>query len=77
MDKFDLDFLIDSQDTNLLYKHILEAICINSDRIRKDLRSMYIIDLLSIHIWSTYITYSTEYPHRIYTGRIDKYVMEL
>ena len=77
MDKFDLDFLVDSQDANLLYKHILIAICNNSGKVRKD-TNMYVIDSLTIHCMCTCMFYSTEYPiNRVHTGRIDKYVMEL
>lgn len=77
MDKFDLDFLVDSQDANLLYKHLLKAICSNSDKVRKD-TNMYVIDLVEIRTLPTSMFYSTEYNiNRVHTGRIDKYVMEL
>jgi len=75
MDKFDLDFLIDSQDADLLYKHILKAICSNSTNIRDGI-NRYTIDLVTIHRLTTTILYRTEY-RQIHIGRIDKYVMEL
>ena len=75
MDKFDLDFLVDSQDANLLYKHLLKAICNNSTKIRDGI-NRYRIDLVTIHRLTSTILYSTEHRY-IQTGRIDKYVMEL
>jgi hypothetical protein len=75
MDKFDLDFLVDSQDANLLYKHLLKAICNNSTKIRDGI-NRYRIDLVTIHRLTSTILYRTEY-RQIHTGRIDKYVMEL
>lgn len=75
MDKSDLDFLINSQDTDLLYMHILKTICSNSCRIRDGI-NRYIIDKTAIHSLSTCVIYCTRY-HITDIGRIDKYVMEL
>ena len=75
MDKLDLDFLRDSQDLDLLYKHILKAICSNSQRLRDGI-NRYIVDQVTIHNLPNSIIYSTKYQ-KIYIGRIDKYAMEL
>ena len=72
MDKFDLDFLVDSQDVNLLYKHILEAICNNSEQIRYGIHR-YTIDHLIMHEVTSGIVYCT----RTHIGKVSKYVMEL
>ena len=77
MDKSDLDFLIDSQDADLLYKHILEAVCSNPAKIRDGI-NRYTIDLVIIHLLSTSIFYRYRYNSvHIDIGRVDKYVMEL
>lgn len=75
MDKADLDFLVDSQDADLLYKHILEAICSNSHRVRDGI-NRYTIDQVYIHTLSTSIIYSTKYDISI-IRRIGKYALEL
>lgn len=75
MDKSDLDFLVDSQDTDLLYRHILKAICSNSHRIRDGI-NRYTIDQVYIHTLSTSIIYSTKYDVTI-IRRVGKHVMEL
>ena len=75
MDKSDLDFLVDSLDADLLYKHILEAICNNSHRVRDGI-NRYIIDQVFIHNLSTSIVYSTKYDIAI-IRRIGKYALEL
>lgn len=75
MDKFDLDFLADSQDADLLYKYILEAICSQSRRIQDGI-NWYSIDRLAIHSLRMCILYrSTNNSTNI--NRIDKYAMEL
>jgi len=77
MDKSDLDFLVDSQDADLLYKHILEAICSNSHRIQDGLNE-YTIDQVYIHALSTSIIYSTKYEYDITIIRkVGKYALEL
>ena len=77
MDKADLDFLIDSQDADLLYKHILKAICSSSCRIQNG-TNRYTIDLVTVYRLCSTILYKTgtEYSETD-TGRLDKYVMEL
>ena len=75
MDKFDLDFIRDSQEPDLLYKHVLKAICGTSDKIRDGV-NRYTIDQVIIHNLSTSIIYSSKY-RTIHIGRIDKYAMEL
>ena len=75
MDKSDLDFLVDSEDTDLLYKHILKAICNSSQRIRDGI-NRYTIDQVYIHTLSTSIIYSTKYDVAI-IRRVGKHVMEL
>lgn len=72
MDKADLDFLVDSQDADLLYKHILEAICSNFDRVRNGI-NRYTIDHVIMHNVTSGIIYCT----RLNIGKVDKYVMEL
>lgn len=75
MDKSDLDFLVDSEDTDLLYKHILKAICNDSHRIRDGI-NRYTIDQTRIHVLSTSIIYDTKYDVAI-IRKVGKYVMEL
>lgn len=75
MDKTDLDFLVDSEDTNLIYKYILEAICNSSHRVQDGING-YTIDQVFIHTLSTSIIYSTEYDITI-IRRIGKYALEL
>ena len=75
MDKLDLDFLIDSEDNNLLYKHTLEAICSSSRRVRDGI-NRYTIDQVFIHTLSTSIVYSTEYDISI-IRKVGKYALEL
>lgn len=75
MDKADLDFLVDSEDTDLIYKHILKAICSNSHRVRDGI-NRYTIDQVRIHVLSTSIIYSTKYDVSI-IRRVGKHVMEL
>lgn len=75
MDKSDLDFLVDSEDTDLIYKHILKAICSNFHRIRDGI-NRYTIDQVYIHTLSTSIIYSTKYDVAI-IRRVGKHVMEL
>jgi hypothetical protein len=72
MVKSDLDFLVDSRDADLLYKHVLEAICSNPDRVRYGI-NRYTLDLVVIYTVSSGIIYCT----RTDIGRIDKYAMEL
>ena len=74
MDKPDLDFLVDSQDTDLLYKHILEAICSNFDRVRYGI-NRYTIDYVLIYSLNTYILYRSRFDSNI--GKVNKYAMEL
>lgn len=76
MDKFDLEFLIDSEDTNLLYKHILEAICSNSHRIQDGI-NRYTIDQVIFHTLNTVILFNNKSNNTLGIRRIDKYVMEL
>jgi hypothetical protein len=71
----DLDFLVDSRDADLLYKHILEAICSNPDRVRYGI-NRYTLDLVVIHTVPSGIIYCNRY-NSIDIGRIDKYAMEL
>lgn len=75
MDKPDLDFLVDSEDTDLLYKHILEAICNSSYEIRDGI-NRYTIDQVFIHTLSTSIIYSTKYDIAI-IRKVGKYALEL
>ena len=75
MDKSDLDFLVDSQDADLLYKYILEAICSKSRKIQDGV-GWYSIDRLAIHSLYTCILYRSTY-NSANINRIDKYVMEL
>lgn len=75
MDKSDLNFLVDSEDTDLLYKHILKAICNNSYRIRDDI-NRYTIDQTRIHVLSTSIIYDTKYDVAV-IRKVGKHVMEL
>lgn len=72
MDKADLDFLVDSGDTNLLYKHILEAIYNNPEKVRYGI-NRYTIDHVIMHNVTSGIIYCT----RLDIGKVDKYVMEL
>ena len=72
MDKPDLDFLIDSQDADLLYKHILEVICNSSEKVRYGVHR-YRIDYVIIHTITSGIIYS----NRTHIGKVDKYAMEL
>ena len=74
MDKSDLDFLVDSLDADLLYKHILEAICSNSDKIRDGI-NRYTIDQVIMHSLGTGILYRSRYD--VILKRVDKYAMEL
>lgn len=74
MDKLDLDFLVDSQDTNLLYKYILEAICSNFEEVRNGI-NRYTIDQTIIHTLSSCIIYRSK--HDVNIKRIDRYAMEL
>lgn len=74
MDKSDLDFLVDSGDADLLYKHILEAICSNSHRIRDGI-NRYTINQLIFHTLNTCIIYRSK--HDVNIKRVGKYVMEL
>lgn len=75
MDKSDLDFLVDSEDTDLIYKHILKAIYNSSCKIRDGI-NRYTIDQVYIHTLSTSIIYSTKYDVTI-IRRVGKHVMEL
>ena len=75
MDKADLDFLVDSEDTDLIYKHILKAICSNSHRVRDGI-NRYTIDQVRIHVLSTSIIYRNKYDVSI-IRRVGKHVMEL
>jgi hypothetical protein len=72
MDKFDLDFLVDSQDADLLYKHILEAIYSSSEKIRYGIHR-YTIDHVIMHEVTSGIVYCT----RTHIGKVSKYAMEL
>lgn len=74
MDKLDLDFLVDSEDADLLYKHILEAICSNSRRIRDGI-NRYTINQLIFHTLNACIIYRSKRDVNI--KRVGKYVMEL
>lgn len=74
MDKPDLDFLIDSGDADMLYKHILEAIY--SSRKIRDGINRYTIDQVYIHTLSTSIIYSTKYDIAI-IRKVGKYALEL
>ena len=74
MDKPDLDFIIDSEDNDLLYKHVLEAICSSSRRVRDGI-FRYMVHQIIIHNLSTCILYRSKYDVNI--KRIDKYAMEL
>jgi hypothetical protein len=75
MDKVDLDFLVDSEDIDLIYKHILEAICNSSCKIRDGI-NRYTIDQVSIHTLSTSIICSTKYDITI-IRKVGKYALEL
>ena len=75
MDKFDLDFLVDSQDADLLYKHILEAICSSSEKIRNGI-NRYIVDQIIMHSLGTGILYRSRYDVTD-IRRVYKYAMEL
>ena len=75
MDKTDLDLLVDSEDTDLIYKHILKAICNSSCEIRDGI-NRYTIDQVSIHTLSTSIVYSTKYDISI-IRKVGKYALEL
>ena len=74
MDKLDLDFLIDSEDNNLLYKHTLEAICSSSRRVRDGI-NRYTINQVIIHSLSTCILYRSK--SNVDIKRVNRYVMEL
>ena len=75
MDKFDLDFLVDSQDADLLYKHILEAICSSSEKIRNGI-NRYIVDQIIMHSLGAGILYRSRYDVAD-IRRVYKYAMEL
>ena len=75
MVKSDLDFLVDSQDADLLYKHILEVICSSSERIRYGI-NRYTLDHTIIHTVTSGIIYCTRYDS-VHIGKVDKYAMEL
>ena len=75
MDKFDLDFLVDSQDADLLYKHILEAICSNSDKIRNGI-NRYMVGQVIMHSLGAGILYRSRYDVAD-IRRVYKYAMEL
>ena len=75
MDKPDLDFLVDSQDADLLYKHIIEAICSNSHRVRDGI-NRYIVGRVIMHSLGAGILYRSRYDVTD-IRRIYKYVMEL
>ena len=75
MDKTDLDFLVDSQDANLLYKHILEAICNNSTKVR-DIANRYTINQMIIYSLNTCILYRSK-SNEGNIGRVNKHAMEL
>lgn len=75
MDKSDLDFLLNSQDPNLLYKHLVKAI-INYSRPIKVGHNRYGIDQVRIHLLTEYAAYN-ERAFILNVGRLDKYVMEL
>ena len=74
MDKSDLDLLIDSEDTDLIYKHILKAICSSPYRIQNGF-NRYTIDQVIIHSLTTCIIYRSKQDVNI--KRVGKYVMEL
>ena len=75
MDKSALDFLISSQDFNLLYKHLLNAIIRSNQPIKAGI-NRYVIDQIRIHMCTESATYN-ERAFILNVGRIDKYVMEL
>lgn len=75
MDKPDLDFLVDSQDADLLYKYILEAICNNSTKVR-DIANRYTINQMIIYSLSTCILYRSK-SNEDNIGRVNKHAMEL
>lgn len=75
MVKSDLDFLVDSRDADLLYKHVLEEICSKPDFVRYAI-NRYVLDHVVIHTVSSGIIYCSRY-NSTDIGRIDKYAMEL
>ena len=75
MDKSDLDFLLNSQDPNLLYKHILKEIIESSQPIKVGY-NRYGIDQVRIHMLTEYAAYN-ERAFILNVGRLDKYAMEL
>ena len=75
MDKADLDFLLNSQDPNLLYKHLIKAI-IRSAKFNKVGFNRYAIDQLRIHLLTEHAV-CNERAFILNVGRLDKYVMEL
>lgn len=75
MVKSDLDFLVDSRDADLLYKHVLEAICSNPDRVRYGI-NRYTLGFAVIHTVSSGIIYCNRHNLTDF-GMIDKYAMEL
>jgi KaiC/GvpD/RAD55 family RecA-like ATPase len=75
MDKSDLDFLINSQDVDLLYKHILKEV----RKLHRCFRvgyNRYVIGQVRIHMLDEYAVYN-EYDYTLNIGRVDKYAMEL
>ena len=75
MDKSDLDFLLSSQDLDLLYKHLIKAI-IHSAKFNKVGYNRYAIDELRIHILTEYAVYN-ERAFILNVGRLDKYAVEI
>lgn len=75
MDKSALDFIISSQDLNLLYKHLLKAITRSVQPIRVGY-NRYSIDQLGIHLTTEYAIYNKR-TLILDIGRLDKYAMEL
>lgn len=75
MDKSALDFIISSQDLNLLYKHLLNAITRSVQPIKVGY-NRYGIDQVRIHLTTECAMYN-ERAFILNIGRLDKYVMEL
>ena len=75
MDKSDLDFLLNSQDPNLLYKHLIKAI-IRSAKFSRVGYNRYAIGELRIHMLTEYAVYN-ERAFILNVGRLDKYAVEI
>lgn len=76
MDKSDLDFLVQSQDIYLLYKHILKAIQDTNEKLHAGVdnytfKGEYTISHLALYALNNRILYTDD---AILIGRIDKYV---